>query len=174
MKYSNRFYSRRRAPPKTQAAETNQYTHVKVFFPNDTFKIIEEISKLQKKPLSRIVGYAVFNEMEKGADAFKFKTDYDPDMSVENDFIHEAGQIYNFLKTFPTGKSLDELILFKRTLQIPDIIRLVGGYKTLLDSGFIEEVFPFNKQFEYAHDYRVARIKPQVEAVDFEKRRGKR
>lgn len=140
---------------KERMKKESDYLSITVFISRKTMAILDELSKSKMLPKSRLISYAIENEMES---KYPFHLDIpEPDPAVENEYAHEAKLIYEYLKRCPSGMGLDSLIMFRRDIGISDKKRLVGGYRELLNANMIEESWPRLHSFEFNRSYRVAK-----------------
>lgn len=152
------------ARPKYKKSEVDQcFESFQGRLPLSSFKKLKEISHLRDVPLTHLVAYAVEREFEK-PDAFQWKYKIPGDETfVHNQYADQALKIYDFVKKFPNGTGIDSIMLCRFDMGMPNKDDVVNGYRELLNSGMVEEVFPPQKAFRYAKDYMFIKLKKEFQ-----------
>lgn len=101
-------------------------------------KELRRLSKKLKLPESRLIGFAIDNEMlEGGEDAFNVDLSL-PDNLEEFAYAHEAGKILNYMKKMRVGITLDLLYINRHDLGVSDRNAFLAGFAECLKQGTIE------------------------------------
>ena len=151
--YKNNWYGKAKKPK-----EDDPMMSITVFIPRGTAEKLKEMSMAQDLPVSRLIAYAIDNEL----DCEKpFTYDYKlPNIPyVENAYSDEALKVYDYMKKFPSGIGLDTLLMSRRDAGLDDKGAFLLGYRELLMSKMVEEFYPMNSKFRHAKDYRYSRIR---------------
>jgi len=111
------------------------------------YEKLSNFCKMYNTYISRLVGIAIHNELEKDQ---PFKLDLTlPDLNnyVPNAFAEQAGKILHYLKDSEINFSLEMLYLVRDDIGILDKEEFLGGLKTCLDAGILE-TFIYNPRIK--------------------------
>lgn len=125
---------------------------------------LRKISIARKISMSRLVAFAIDNELEKDR-PFSFSTDIPDDDFIEGAYADEAGRILEFIRGLRKGAGLDILLLLRHKMNIPDKSKFLGGMRELLLKEMIEYFTPpHNPMYNgpYDCDYLYYRVKNNV------------
>ena len=103
---------------------------------------INQISKDRKVAITRLIGYAIDNELSKEI-PFQFDYALPVDEYIENAYAVEANKILDYFKTINRGLPLDTLLLIREKIGVPDKQRLLYGMR---------ECLKFNRLIQYKAD----------------------
>jgi len=109
----------------------------KVYVSLHVGKELRRLGKLHGLTVSRLISYAIENEMleENG-----FQVDLTlPESTVEHSYAGEANRILGYLKKLRTGMTLDLLYIARHDFGVPDKTAFLGGLKECLDQKMVEE-----------------------------------
>lgn len=145
---------------------------VKVYIPKGTHQLLKEASEDLETPMSRLMAIALDNELD--ADVpFNYPCPMPDAPYVEYAYANEAGKIMRFLEHFPTGTSVDTLMLCRRDIGIESRAVFMLAYRELLEKNMIEDFKPTNTKFKYGPDYKRVRA-VGVEPKELRKKKFKR
>lgn len=139
---------------------------LKVYLPQSLIKEIKRLAQEQYLPVSRLILYAIDNEM--GRDKpFEYDSKLPTDPYVLHAYTEEAQQIYRYMYKFPTGLSRDQLLACRRDVGIESKDALLHGLRELLTIGLLEEQKPSGKsKFKgYKSDYKILRFARDAAAL---------
>lgn len=152
MTFKNQWYGKRK--PKEQ----DPMVSITVFISKGTAEKIKEISMNKDIPVSRLIAYAVDNELD-CVEPFSYDYSLPSIAYVENAYSDQAMKVYEYMKQFPKGIGLDTLLMGRRDAGLPDRLDFLMGYRELIMSKMIEEFYPLNSKFKHAKDYRYSRVR---------------
>lgn len=115
----------------------NPYESIQISLPKEVCELLREESAERKLPISRLVGYALDNELDCPV-PFNFPCDLPKVQYVKHAYAEEAGRIEKLLEKFPRGIGLDTLILFRRSIGIPSKVTFMLGFRELISEDRIE------------------------------------
>lgn len=144
----------RRAPPwfkKKKTVDTDKdFVSVHVSMPKEQYETLKKASEERMLPLSRLVCYAIDNEIECQV-PFNYPCEMPSTVFIEDAYVDEAGRILAFLKRFGSGLSKDMIMLFRRTIGIQNKTVLMLALRELLESNMAVETAnrPYGQQFEF-------------------------
>lgn len=134
------------------------FERVVTYIPKGTLEILRKISNERCLPMSRLVSYAVDNELD-CANPFNYPTELPTEPFVKFLRPKECAAILEFLKFLSGGLSRDMLLLCRRQMGIEDRKDFMIAYRELLELKSIEEVVPSRAKFtRFSADYRVTRV----------------
>lgn len=108
----------------------------------------------RKIPLARLIAIAIDKELMR-EDAFEICTTLPRDKTIEYAYAEQASKILSFMKDI-NGIGIDQLILLRHDVGIPDVTELLYGLKECIDKGFVESFKPKPSPYvkiEYAEGY---------------------
>ncbi len=136
-----------------------------VHLPTGTYELLKEISLKRDLPISKLICYAVDNELD-CEEPFTYNLTWHEEAFENFEFADEAVKILKYIMAkFPKGTGLDTLLLCRRDFGVPEKRRFLMGYKELLKREMIEEFYPQESKFKYAKDYRYIRPSRQISEV---------
>lgn len=136
---------------------------VTVYLPKSLAAILKSYSDKRGLPVSRLVCYAVDNELDT-AHPFNYECDLPESPFVEYAYAAEASRMIEYLERFPSGTGRDVLMLARRDMSIPNRTELMLAYRELLETQMVEEYMPVRTKFKFNRDYKYTRLvgyKPQ-------------
>lgn len=114
-----------------------------------------------KLPISRLVAMAIDNELSKEKPFDNFELNFPDEEFIEYAYLEQAGKIIDYLKKV-SGFGLDQLLILRHDIGVPDKRELLLGLRESLTKGFIEgykiKPKPWVKT-EYDENYMFYRIK---------------
>lgn len=140
--------------PKT--AVDDPFSKITLFTPKSIDKLLRDQSLINDLPMSRLTLIALDY-------AFQNPEIFDLDLELPttefkaNQYNDQAVKIYEFLKKFPQGTGIDTLWLFRREIGIVDKFLFLSGYRELINTNLVEEIYPHDSRFKYAKSYRYIR-----------------
>lgn len=144
--------------------EENPIAKVEVYMPKSMANLLRELSELKNLPMSRLICYAVDNEMVTG-EPFTYLFNV-PEEDFTGVYTVEGNKIRRYLENFPKGTGRDMLLLCRRDIGIPNKTVFHRAYKELLQNAMIEEIKPPPlTRFKYDANYRYVRIAGSDAAV---------
>lgn len=150
------FYkNKKRARPK----DDDTFSRPSVHMPRANFALLKKISEERDIPISKLINYAVDNELDCDP-PFNYNIQA-PDIPYkEFEYSDAASKILRFMaKHFPLGTGLDMLVLCRRDFGVENKTAVILGYRELMQKEMIEEFYPQEIKFRYAKSYRYARVK---------------
>ncbi len=150
-------------PPRRRfEREHNPFDQIAVFLPKQLARIVRETSERMGLPMSRLIGYAVDNELL-AVQPFAFPCPLPMNTYVEHAYMEEAQRIYNYLLKFPNGLGRDQLVLCRHDLGIPNKETFLQGLRELFEREMIQEIKPPPRtKFVYPEGYKYIRLKKDV------------
>lgn len=147
-------YKPRRRPPN----ENNPLVNLSIHIPRGTAEILKKLSEERDLPISKLVCYAVDNELD-CEPTFNFETPLPKGDYREFEYAEEAAKILKYLMQHfqRPGTGLDMLMLCRRDFGIESKERLLLGFRELLEKKMIEEFYPHNVKFRYGKGYKYYR-----------------
>ena len=131
----------------------------RVYFPQSIAAYLEEKSKASGVPISRLVVYAVDNELDAPV-PFNYPTDLPATEYVQYAYADEAAKIAKFLSAFASGTGRDTLLVSRRDIGVPNADALLCGLRELIREGVVEEVTPPQSvKFKYPVGYKYVKLK---------------
>lgn len=121
--------------------EDKNLLQVRGYIPKFHDNALREISKKRKISISRLVAFAIDNELCSER-PFKFDTELSTEEIVEYAYADEAGKILNFVKTLRIGAGLDILLLLRFEMGVPNKSVFLAAFKECLDKGMLEAFVP--------------------------------
>jgi hypothetical protein len=172
-------YGRNNYPSKTKKEPRNpedeSFQSITVYLPKSVYCILKAKSDQTNLPLSRLVAYAVDNELACG-EPFRYDTALLDKPYVQDAYSEEANKIYKFLEKTEksaVGIGRDLLMLARRDIGIMNKDEFLLALRELYECDVIEEVKPSNKTFKkYDEMYRLIKTK-KVNAYELKKRTRK-
>lgn len=139
--------------------ENELYTSIRVYLPRSLAKALKDESEARALPISRLVCYAIDNEMEAPA-PFTYNCEMPMTEFVEGAYVDEGSKIVRFLTKFLHGSGRDSLMLFRRDMGIVDKISFMLGYREATVRNMIGEYdVPKKAKFNYSRDYKYTKLK---------------
>ncbi|MFM6930422.1 MAG: hypothetical protein ACKOX6_18305 [Bdellovibrio sp.] len=138
--------------------DLDQFAHFTIHVPKETAKVIKQISEERVLPISRVICYAIDNELDCPV-PFNYETEFPDVISREFEYAEEAAKILKFLMIHfqKSGTGLDMLVLCRRDMGIPSKERFLLGFRELLEKKMLETFYPNNAKFRYAKTYKYYR-----------------
>jgi hypothetical protein len=160
----------RMRPPKVnrrraRIKELNPWTEIKVYIPKATLEILKDFSATRQLPVSRLVGYAIDNELD-CPEPFKYSCDLPTGEYKEYLHVSEARKILGFLEKLENGTSIDQLLVARRDFGVEDKAKVLGAIRELFEKEFIEEFSPKTMFRNFAANYK--HIRPKTVKQKFE------
>lgn len=125
---------------------------IEVYVPASIRKKIKEVSEKKLIPMSRLVLFAIDNELDQ-EEPFRYDIP-EPNVYVEYEYAIEAGRIIKFLENFKSGLSIDQIITMRREIGVQDKQKLINGLEELLNTGVAIKIKPRATYFRHPDDYR--------------------
>lgn len=122
-------------------------------------KIMEIVFK-KKIPITRLLAYALDQELEKEKPFEHFTYRLPNDEMVEYSHIDEATKILQYMKNVE-GLGIDQIISVRYDIGVPDIQSLLYGIRECVDKKMLEEYNPrvnVRQRTEYPKDYKFYRL----------------
>lgn len=135
---------------------TLQANHaVKVYIPISLYTALKARSDKSGMPVSRLVCYAIDNELTNNPDPFSYPCPEPTNTFVEAAYTEEGGKIFRFLKKFgPHG--VDQLMMARRELGILDKLTFMLGLREILmRNTLVRKVYPSWTKYKYPPNYTV-------------------
>jgi hypothetical protein len=153
--------------PRTRPKKEEPLVRLNSHVAKVTGDILLDLSVEMDLPISKLIAYALDNEMD-CAEPFKYDVTI-PDVPYrEFEYADEASKLLKYLmKNFASGTGLDMLVLCRRDIGVPDKARLLLGYRELLKREMVEEFYPQHTKFRYGKNYRY--IRPTQDVIENEK-----
>ena len=123
-----------------------------IYVPKSTVAIIRDISHNIPLPMSRLVARAIDLQLDRDAPFFQelsLPTEY-----REYLYAAEASRLLDFLMKVPKGLDIDQIMLFRRDIRIPDKMTLLAAIQELLQKNLVEYFRPSRTTFNYGKDYQ--------------------
>lgn len=98
---------------------------------------LKSISQKREIPVSRLISFAIDNELQK-ENAFAFDTTL-PESDGDFKYANEAGKFMTFMNKLKSSQGLDILMILRYDIGIPDRDVFLGAFKECLDKNLIEE-----------------------------------
>lgn len=138
------------------------FQSVKVYFPRSIYNLLKMHSEKMKVPLSRVVQYAVDNELDAPA-PFVYPVEEAKNVFIPDAYAEEAQLLARFLVKFASGAGRDQLLLCRRDAGIANKETFMCALRELFEANVIEEVkVPGTVKFKkYHHEHRYVRLKHQ-------------
>lgn len=140
-------------------SEEKLFKAVTVFISLKHFEIIQDLAKHSGLPMSRIINFAIDNELDSPS-PFNYPVTLPISQYIDGAYIDEARKIINFLrKVGKKGIPRDQLVLCRRDMGILNRETFMLGYRELLEQKFIEEIpAPKKLYVKYPPDYKFVRL----------------
>ena len=172
-------YGRNNYPNKAKKVprnpEDDSFQSVTVYLSKSVYNILKAESDRTSLPLSRLVAYAVDNELDAN-EPFRYDTALLDKPYAPDSYQNEAGKIYKFLEKIEksaVGIGRDLLMLARRDIGIMSKDEFLLGLRELYECEVIEEVKPSNKTFKkYDESYRLIKTR-KVNAYELKKQQYK-
>jgi len=134
---------------------TNKFRKVSVFMPESLFQMLDEKRRENKLPMSRLVCYAIDNELD-APSPFSYLCQYPLNEYMQYAYAKEATLIAQWLAKCPSGMPRDQLMLCRRDMGIVDKENFMLAYRELLESKMVGEIDPpkKNKFKKYPDGYK--------------------
>lgn len=139
-----------------KAKNKNQLMMVSGFINLPQFEKLKGIARVKGISISRLVGFAIDNEMQKEG-PFTFDTSLENKECTEYIYAEESALILDFMKTLTHGAGLDILLLLRHTIGIVDKEIFLVAFKECLDKKMIESFKPSSK-YNNPEDYLYYRM----------------
>lgn len=139
-------------------SSVNPSIQLSIWTPTETYKLLTEMSDTLRVPVSRLILYAIDNELDQ-TKPFNYPLDWGslPPFQ-EYQYAKEAANLLEFLSRLTYGLGVDHIIVMRRQYGIEDRQVAMMAYRELKMSGMIEEYWPKSAKFLYAKNYRYARV----------------
>lgn len=149
-------WKKRSGPKKDPALRANK--PVQVYLPQAIYDILKAKAEKRGLPMSRLVGYAVDNELVSGED-FAFPCDEPKTAFVPDSYVEEGGRVYRYIRKFGP-MSIDQLVLARRDIGVPEKHAILLGIRELLMRGtLVDMVYPSWSDHKYPPEYKVIAVK---------------
>lgn len=124
-------------------------------------QIMEYVYK-NKIPVTRLLAYAIDQELSKDKPFDNFRYELPSDEMIEYSYIEEATKILRYMKDISgEGLGVDQIIELRHDIGVTDIDALLYGLRECVEKKFLEDyipkVNPFQKT-EYPKGYKFYRI----------------
>lgn len=136
------------------------YEAIQISLPREVCELLRESSGEKLLPISRLIGYAIDNELE-CAVPFNYLCELPQTQYVKHAYAEEAGRIEKLLLKFPRGIGLDTLMLFRRSIGVPSKVTFMLGFRELIAEDRIEFATGARGAgaFQHAEDYEYVFLK---------------
>ena len=140
--------------------QDDPFVRVHAHIPHSLYKKLKALSEGLGRPTSRLIVWAIQNEIENEEHPFANKLQVQLPVAdyKQGTHDHEAGVLLMLLKRLPTGAGLDSLVLLAEDLGLSET-QLLLGYMELKALDKIEEYYPRGARFLYPEGYTFVRIK---------------
>lgn len=143
--------------------------------PRALYNRVKEYSDKMEIPLTRLINYAIYNEMEM-SNAFEFDMTMPNKEYVPMEFAKEASLLMNLINDMPNDKGLglDQLLLAKEAARIYDKDTLLLAYRELIENKMVYETHPseFRIPGHYHKDFvQVAPMKVRYTTEEFKNKK---
>jgi hypothetical protein len=113
-----------------------------------------------KIPITRLIAYAIDQELSKEKPFEGFKYTLPVGETVEYAYAEEASKILAYMKD-TKGLGIDQIISLRHDIGVPDVESLLFGLRECVEKEFLEEFLPAvkpNQKTDYPKDYRLYRL----------------
>lgn len=133
----------------------NPFHFWKAFLPLETIEILKERSHKTGIPVSRLIAFAVDNELD-APNPFCYLTELPDNIYIEGAYMDQAQKILRFLQKFPIGVGRDMLMLCRRDMGVGNKQNFLLGLRELYETNMIvDSKPPKSAKFKsYAPDYK--------------------
>lgn len=148
---------------KDSSRDNGLYESLNIFLPKEQFDYLRDLSDERQLPISRLISFAVDNELDQTI-PFKYDILEPTTEFVEDAYIEEAGKIMRFMQHFPGGIGRDSLMLFRRTIGVPNKTVFMLALRELFKAGMVIKTArkpAFNK-FDYGPLYEFIKLSSDV------------
>ena len=144
---------------------------IRVHLPESLYEELRKHAKNLKFPISRLVTYAIDNELEKQS-PFSYSMLPQPNFKA-GDHEDDARKVANFLIRFPRGVGEDWLLLSRRDIGITDRSRCLNALRELRELSLLKYLKPQTWFKGYALDHRVVSLReiPSHAIEEFKQRK---
>lgn len=123
--------SNKRVRDKRLTTEDRLYRKIATLLPSALAQRVIDIARDTRIPISRLVAYAIDNELD-CKPPFNYPITMPTTDYVPNLYNKEALAIFNFLKQYPKGQPMDSMILLRRNYGIEERYKVMEGIRELL------------------------------------------
>jgi len=145
-------------PRRARIKENNPWSEIKVYVTKSTLEILKQKSAEKQLPVSRLVSYAIDNELD-STHSFNYPCELPTDDYKEYLFVSEARKVLTFLERLENGTSIDQLLLARRDIGIEDKAVLLSAIRELFEKNFLESFIPKTMFRNFNSSYRHIRQK---------------
>ncbi len=110
---------------------------VRVYLPPSIIELLNAAAKKSRVSVSRVVAYAIDNELS-APQPFDYPSSWPTGPHVTGSYLHEGQLINAYLKKFPMGLGMDQLLLQRRDIGIVDKQNIKLGVAEMMNSGLFE------------------------------------
>ncbi len=135
----------------------NLFEVIKVYVPKALSTMLRGKAKSMGLPVSRLVSYAIDNELE--SSAFNYPCPLPTVQYIDFAYVEEASRMYQYMTKFPSGAGRDQYMLCRFDMGIPDKNTFMLAFRELLQKEMIEERAPTRTKFKYPKDYKYVCLK---------------
>lgn len=136
---------------------------LKVYMPTCLYEILKAKADKMEMPVSRLICYAVDNEIAEGEEAFSYPCEMPQTVFVEDAYANEAGRVFRHIKQFG-AKSIDQLMLERRQIKVPDKGTLMLAIREIMTkTNILEYVEMTWGKFKFPRGYKVLTTKASVD-----------
>lgn len=131
-------------PKRERAPHEGEDVLVKVetYIPRSMFEKLRNYSNELEMPKSRLLAYALYNEMYESAEPFKFETKIPDTENVQDgQYLKEAELLVGLIRQFPKGAGIDMLIMAREMIRL-SYDELLLAYRELVNLEQIVTVHP--------------------------------
>jgi hypothetical protein len=119
----------------------NPFGFWKAFLPLETIEILKERSRVTGVPISRLIAFAVDNELD-APNPFCYLTELPDNVYIEGAYMDQAQKILRFLQKFPSGIGRDMLMLCRRDMSVGNKQNFLLGLRELYETNMIVDSKP--------------------------------
>jgi len=153
-----------RFKPRKKEDSEKDFISFSITIPREQWAVLKQFSEVTMLPISRMVSFAIDNELDQRV-PFHYPIEEPQTTFVPYAYSQEAMQVLQFLKRFNSGLSKDMLLLFRRSMGIPNKTVLLLALRELFQTGLVYESSkkPTSNKFEYHPSYKWIRVKKESE-----------
>lgn len=146
-------FKQRRA--KTPPMDRNQ-TPVSMLVPQKSYQILKAKAEERGLPVSRLICYAIDNELALGEAAFNYEIEMPKTIFIERAYVTEAGRLLRYIQKYG-AMSLDQILLARRDIGLATKeVAMLAARELMTIESLVRYVYPsWVRYFKFNKDYRV-------------------
>jgi hypothetical protein len=142
------YYGKSRAYQKYEANDA--FAMAKVYLPKATLEILRDAGRRLGMPISRLCALAVDNELDAHV-PFNYPCPMPETPYKDYEYADEAGKLLAFLKKFPSGTTVETVMLCRRDIGVESRQSVMHAYRELLAKNLIEEFTGASRRYSHEH-----------------------